>query len=89
MVSKKGIDFIKSINDFCNNKEKLLEKIPEETNQDYGYIPYERPLQKYLNYGVINLDKPPGPTSHEVVAWIKKIIGIQRAGHGGTLELLP
>jgi H/ACA ribonucleoprotein complex subunit 4 len=35
---------------------------------------------------VLNLDKPSGPTSHEVVAWIKRIIQIPRAGHGGTLD---
>jgi H/ACA ribonucleoprotein complex subunit 4 len=32
------------------------------------------------------LDKPPGPTSHEVVAWVKRIIGISKAGHSGTLD---
>jgi tRNA U55 pseudouridine synthase TruB len=40
-----------------------------------------------VEYGVINLDKPPGPTSHEVVAWVKKLLNIPKAGHGGTLEL--
>jgi len=30
------------------------------------------------------LDKPPGPTSHEVVAWVKKLLELDRAGHGGT-----
>ena len=28
-----------------------------------------RPLQDYIRYGVINLDKPSNPSSHEVVAW--------------------
>jgi len=32
------------------------------------------------------LDKPPGPTSHEIVGWIKKIFNINKAGHGGTLD---
>jgi H/ACA ribonucleoprotein complex subunit 4 len=36
--------------------------------------------------GVINLDKPKGPTSHEIVAWIKRILGLKRGGHGGTLD---
>jgi len=39
-----------------------------------------------LNYGLILLDKPAGPTSHEVVAWTKRILEIPKAGHSGTLD---
>jgi H/ACA ribonucleoprotein complex subunit 4 len=39
-----------------------------------------------LNNGFINLDKPAGPTSHQVVAWVKEILEIDKAGHGGTLD---
>ena len=38
-----------------------------------GCSPLMRPLNDYLNYGVINLDKPANPSSHEVVAWIKYV----------------
>lgn len=65
---------------------RILIKDEEDTSWDYGRRPEERPLQEYLEKGVINLDKPPGPTSHEVTAWVKKILGVKRAGHGGTLE---
>lgn len=37
-------------------------------------------------YGVINLDKPSNPSSHEVVAWIKKILKVDKTGHSGTLD---
>ena len=37
-------------------------------------------------YGVINLDKPSNPSSHEVVAWIKKILKVEKTGHSGTLD---
>lgn len=40
----------------------------------YGSMPLKRSLKEYLKYGVINLDKPSNPSSHEVVAWIKKIL---------------
>jgi H/ACA ribonucleoprotein complex subunit 4 len=40
-----------------------------------------------MRRGIINLDKPPGPSSHEVVAWVKRILGLKHAGHGGTLEI--
>ena len=47
--------------------------------------PYKRPIEEYLKKGFILLDKPRGPSSHEVVAWIKRLTGL-KAGHGGTLE---
>jgi H/ACA ribonucleoprotein complex subunit 4 len=52
----------------------------------YGKDPYKRTIQELLETGVINLDKPPGPTSHEVVSWVKGILSIKRAGHSGTLD---
>ena len=39
-----------------------------------------------MRNGIINIDKPPGPTSHEVVSWVKRILGVDRAGHSGTLD---
>jgi len=45
-----------------------------------------RPLSEHINYGVINLDKPANPSSHEVVAWIKKILRADKTGHSGTLD---
>jgi tRNA U55 pseudouridine synthase TruB len=32
----------------------------------HGCSPLNRPLSEYLQYGVINLDKPANPSSHEV-----------------------
>lgn len=66
-----------------NNLIKLDDDV---TNEKYGYYPSSRPISSLLDYGLILLDKPPGPTSHEVVAWVKRIIGISRAGHSGTLD---
>lgn len=51
-----------------------------------GYSPLERPLDIYLQYGVINLDKPCNPSSHEVVSWVKSILRCERTGHSGTLD---
>lgn len=67
-------------------KRELLVKAEDKTDPQYGHKPEERPAEKYLKYGVINLDKPAGPSSHEVAAWTKRILKIQRVGHGGTLE---
>lgn len=38
--------------------------------------------------GVLIIDKPQGWTSHEVVAWVRKILRIRKVGHGGTLDPL-
>ncbi|CAM6005353.1 unnamed protein product [Sphagnum balticum] len=51
-----------------------------------GSTPLKRPLKEYLKYGVINLDKPSNPSSHEVVAWVKKILKVEKTGHSGTLD---
>jgi H/ACA ribonucleoprotein complex subunit 4 len=67
-------------------KHKLLVKAEDKTNPSYGHKPEERSAEEYIKYGVINLDKPAGPTSHEVAAWVKRILNLQHVGHGGTLE---
>jgi H/ACA ribonucleoprotein complex subunit 4 len=67
-------------------KRKLIVKAEEETDARYGHNPAERPIQDHIRFGIINLDKPAGPSSHEVTAWVKRLLGIKHAGHGGTLE---
>ncbi|MCD6414842.1 MAG: RNA-guided pseudouridylation complex pseudouridine synthase subunit Cbf5 [Candidatus Diapherotrites archaeon] len=39
-----------------------------------------------LKSGFVILDKPSGPSSHEVTAWVKKVVGNGKAGHSGTLD---
>src|SRR5437660_818196 len=36
--------------------------------------------------GLLVIDKPAGPTSHEVVARIRRVLGERRIGHTGTLD---
>ncbi len=36
--------------------------------------------------GIIIIDKPKGPTSFEVVKWVRKLTSIKRVGHAGTLD---
>ena len=59
-----------------------------ETDPRYGCPPGKRSIEMHLSLGAVSIDKPPGPTSHEVVAWVKKILDIERAGHSGTLDPL-
>lgn len=68
------------------SEESFLTRAEEATDPAHGWQPRSRPLGEYLQTGVINLDKPPGPSSHEVVAWVKRLLTLDRAGHGGTLD---
>jgi len=56
------------------------------TNDVYGTYYDKRSIEQLLEYGFILLDKPNGPTSHETVAWVKKILHVPKAGHSGTLD---
>ena len=38
--------------------------------------------------GVLVIDKPKGWTSHDVVARVRKMLNVKKAGHGGTLDPL-
>jgi H/ACA ribonucleoprotein complex subunit 4 len=66
--------------------QEQLVRTTAETNPDWGCMPTDRPIPQLFNQGIINLDKPANPTSHEVVAWVKKILRIPKAGHSGTLD---
>jgi H/ACA ribonucleoprotein complex subunit 4 len=69
------------------NEKDLVVVAPEETtDRAHGKTPAERPITEYLARGFIVLDKPQGPTSHEVVAWVRKMLSQERAGHSGTLD---
>lgn len=46
----------------------------------------QKPIKELFECSVINIDKPPGPSSHEVSSWVKKILGVKKVGHGGTLD---
>lgn len=67
-------------------KRQRLIKISAKTNPNYGKSPKDITANELLRTGFINLDKPSGPTSHQVVAWIKEILEVEKAGHGGTLD---
>ncbi|HIE46300.1 MAG TPA: RNA-guided pseudouridylation complex pseudouridine synthase subunit Cbf5 [Nitrosopumilus sp.] len=66
--------------------ENLLEIDQDITDEAYGIYPEKRTIEQLLNYGIILLDKPPGPTSHETVAWTKRILKLSKIGHSGTLD---
>ncbi len=64
----------------------MLVRSEATTSKEFGCKPSERTVEDSLNYGIINLDKPKGPTSHQAVDYLKKILNISKAGHSGTLD---
>lgn len=56
------------------------------TNPAIGGIPDERDVEERLASGFILLDKPAGPTSHQLASWARDLFGLERLGHGGTLD---
>ena len=60
--------------------------------------PDERTLDELLRFGVLNLDKPAGPSAHQVAGWVRDLAAdavdelapdgptVDRAAHAGTLD---
>jgi tRNA pseudouridine55 synthase len=59
--------------------------------------PGDRSPDDLLTFGVVNLDKPPGPSAHQVAAWVRDAVDdalaaagtdrtLGRVAHGGTLD---
>ena len=60
--------------------------VKRESIGSYGKKPEERTTKELINYGIVNIDKPSGPTSHQVSDYVKRILKIKKAGHSGTLD---
>ncbi|XP_039279259.1 H/ACA ribonucleoprotein complex subunit 4 isoform X1 [Nilaparvata lugens] len=68
------------------NFDRLNLRTSHYTPLPFGASPLKRELRDYIRSGCINLDKPSNPSSHEVVAWIKRILRVEKTGHSGTLD---
>ncbi len=66
--------------------DRFLVKDEASTSEEYGCYPYNRPIREYIRKGFVLIDKPKGPTSHEVVVWVRKILEVDKTGHAGTLD---
>ena len=67
-------------------KREIIIRKEATTNTNNGCYPENRPVETLLNFGVINLNKPSGPTSHQVADYVKKMLNLDKVGHGGTLD---
>lgn len=64
----------------------ILVKKQIESSLKFGEDPDKRPVERLIEYGIVNLDKPAGPTSHQVAAYARDILKLNKAGHSGTLD---
>ncbi|MBI5880787.1 RNA-guided pseudouridylation complex pseudouridine synthase subunit Cbf5 [archaeon] len=71
---------------FEKARREIIVKKSSETSDKYGGSPDKRPISEYLNLGIININKPKGPTSHQVSAYVQKIMAVDKGGHSGTLD---
>ncbi len=46
----------------------------------------EKPIQELINFSIINIDKPSGPTSFQTDEVIKRKLGLRKTSHFGTLD---
>ena len=58
-------------------KRNIIIKKESETNPDYGTLPNKRSVEELIRSGVIVIDKPQGPTSHQVADYVKKILNLK------------
>ncbi|AWR97189.1 tRNA pseudouridine synthase A [Acidianus sulfidivorans JP7] len=80
--------FIYKIDEYCNYKNKWYIKKESETSENIGFFPDKREINFLIKNSIINIDKPAGPTSHEIAFWVKQMFKVNKVGHGGTLEPL-
>tara|TARA_B100001013_G_scaffold146820_1_gene86891 strand:- start:10434 stop:11432 length:999 start_codon:yes stop_codon:yes gene_type:complete len=68
-----------------NNQEQII--IDEEPDiTDSGSYPNERKIDDLLDNCIIFVDKQSGPTSHQIVSWVRTMLNQKKAGHSGTLD---
>ncbi len=58
----------------------------ETPDSKHGTRPQDRSIEEAIRLGVAIVDKPQGPTSHQVSAWVRDMFGVAKAGHSGTLD---
>lgn len=71
---------------FYNKQRNILFKKEAVSDPNLGHDPKKRPINELIQYGIINIDKPKCPTSHQVSDYLQRILNISKAGHAGTLD---
>jgi H/ACA ribonucleoprotein complex subunit 4 len=64
----------------------LLRRVRTTTDSRFGKKPEDRTIEELLKNSIVVIDKPMGPTSHQLAAWVRDMLGVEKTGHGGTLD---
>ena len=67
-----------------NHEQIIIDEEPDIT--DSGSYPNERKIDDLLDNCIIFVDKQSGPTSHQIVSWVRSMLNQKKAGHSGTLD---
>lgn len=54
---------------------------------DLDKIKKKKNIKELLEFSILNIDKPSGPTSFNVSDFVRKNLGLKKTSHFGTLEL--
>ncbi len=71
---------------FEKREFKVLVRQDAESSPKFGKKPEERSIIELLERSIINIDKPSGPSSHQISAYVQQILKISKSGHSGTLD---
>lgn len=67
-------------------KREIIIREDAEPEKSYGCEPGKRSIRQLMDIGIVYIDKPSGPTSHQISAYVKDILNVPKAGHSGTLD---
>ncbi|RMF06969.1 RNA-guided pseudouridylation complex pseudouridine synthase subunit Cbf5 [Candidatus Woesearchaeota archaeon] len=67
-------------------KRDIVVKREADTSPKWGKRPSERSADELVKHGIVIIDKPKGPSSHQVSAYVQQILDISKSGHSGTLD---
>ncbi len=77
---------MESLLPFEKIKREIFIRKLAETSPKFGKRPQERTTKEHLHLGIVNIDKPAGPTSHQISGYVRQMLHLNKAGHSGTLD---
>ncbi len=84
-MQKKQVEQVKKKNKIMF-KDKAMKEFEALMNRDCEEIRKNMSIEELLDFGLVVLDKPSGPISHQVSSFVKDILHAKKAGHSGTLD---
>ncbi len=78
---------MKDLLPFEKTDREIIVRKEGKTNPEFGCDPNKRKIEELIHYGIVNINKPSGPTSHQISDYVQRIFEINKAGHSGTLAV--